>query len=80
MVAKLSASTVVKVWGGGASGSGVVLEIPKDYGKGTEKVIFTAYHFKKKPFLRQSLKVPGSRFERATIFKISLKTGILVLY
>ena len=44
MLAKLSASSVVKIWGAGAAGSGVIVSMPKEDGTGTQNVIFTAYH------------------------------------
>jgi len=43
-IAKLSAASVIKVWGPGSSGSGVVVKMPKEDGTGTKNVIFTAYH------------------------------------
>jgi hypothetical protein len=44
LLAKLSAASVVKIWGAGAAGSGVIVSMPKEDGTGRQNVIFTAYH------------------------------------
>ena len=44
LLAKLSAASVVKVWGAGAPGSGVIVSMPKEDGTGRKNVIFTAHH------------------------------------
>jgi len=43
-ISKIAESSVVKLWGAGSSGSGVVVELPKEDGTGFKKLIFTAYH------------------------------------
>ena len=43
LLAKLSAASVVKVWGAGAPGSGVVVSMQKKMVQ-AENVIFTAHH------------------------------------
>ena len=64
VVAKLSAATVVKVWGAGASGSGVIVEMPKEDGTGTKKVLFTAYHVVSNLGPNESLEIelPNQKF------------------
>lgn len=42
--AKLSAASIVKIYGAAASGSGVAVEIPDEGGTGTKKLLVTAYH------------------------------------
>lgn len=44
LLAKLSAASVVKIWGAGAPGSGVIVSMPKEDGTGRKNVVFTAHH------------------------------------
>ena len=44
LLAKLSASRVVRIYGAGAPGSGVIVRMPNNDGTGSKTVLFTAYH------------------------------------
>ena len=64
IVAKLSAASVVRIWGAGASGSGVVVSMPKNNGIGRKNVIFTAYHVVSKLGKDESIEIelPNGEF------------------
>jgi len=78
IVAKLSAATVVKVWGAGSSGSGVVVEMPEEDGTGTKKVIFTAYHVVSKLGKNEYIEIelPSNKFIQIPSTSISKVKGL----